>query len=165
MDITIKLNSGLGDALGPNFNLTTNDGTVNPSSAILSQLLAGITATVNSGATTITVTSVGLCTNSLDLSIPPATTTTTTVSGSTPTTTTTSTLPVYYYNAYKYVCNTCTLYGDGTATVYSSTSLILGGYYTIGDGYTYRIRNAHTSGTVDLTSADGPYYTCASTPC
>jgi hypothetical protein len=69
MNIILTLNSGVGSDLGPNFNLTANVGTVSPSTAILSDLLLGKLLTVDVGATTVTVTSTGSCTNSLTLPI------------------------------------------------------------------------------------------------
>ena len=69
MDITITLNAGMGTDLGPNFNLTANTGTVSPSTATKTELLAGKLVTVDAGATSVTVTSTGTCTNSLNLPI------------------------------------------------------------------------------------------------
>mgnify|MGYP006266927339 CR=1 FL=1 len=69
MNVLITLNGGLGADLGPNFNLTTDVGTVTPSTATKTQLLAGKNVTVDNSATTVTVTSVGNCTNSLTLNI------------------------------------------------------------------------------------------------
>ena len=69
MNVLVTLNSGLGSDLGPNFSLTTDVGTVTPSTATKTQLLAGKNVTVDNSATTITVTSVGHCTNYLTINI------------------------------------------------------------------------------------------------
>jgi hypothetical protein len=79
VNTTIILNSGLGVNLGPNFNLTANVGTVTPSTATKTELLAGKSVSVSDSATQITVTSTGTCTNSLVLNITGQTTSTTTV--------------------------------------------------------------------------------------
>lgn len=86
MNVLLKLNDGLGISLGPNFAITANIGTVNPSTLTKTQLLAGILVDVDNLATTIKIESTGDCTNSLILNISNPTTTTTTAS---PTTTTT----------------------------------------------------------------------------
>jgi hypothetical protein len=70
LNILITLNSGQGVDLGPNFNLTADNGSVNPSTATLSELLAGKNVIVNDLATQIFITSTGTCTNSLTLNIP-----------------------------------------------------------------------------------------------
>jgi predicted amino acid racemase len=69
MNVLVTLNSGQGADLGPNFNLTANVGSVTPSTATLSELLAGKSVVANASATQITVTSTGSCTNSLNLTI------------------------------------------------------------------------------------------------
>jgi hypothetical protein len=69
MNILITLNSGLGVDSGPNYTLTANVGAVLPSSVTKTQLLAGITVAVDNNASSITVTSLGNCTNSLVLPI------------------------------------------------------------------------------------------------
>ncbi len=69
MNVTLTLNSGLGSDLGPDFNLTADVGTVSPATANLTTLLAGTVVVVDNTATQITVTSTGVCTNSLNLSI------------------------------------------------------------------------------------------------
>lgn len=93
--ITLTLGSGLGANLGPNFNLTANVGVVIPLTATLSELLAGKIVDVDDLATQVTITSTGVCTNSVTQTIPCAGTTTTTSTTSTTTTipgpTTTST--------------------------------------------------------------------------
>jgi hypothetical protein len=85
MNVLLKLNDGLGISLGPNFAITANIGTVNPSTLTKTQLLAGILVDVDNLATTIKIESTGDCTNSLILNISNPTTTTT----ASPTTTTT----------------------------------------------------------------------------
>jgi hypothetical protein len=69
MNVLITLNSGQGADLGPNFNLTANVGSVTPSTATLTQLLAGKNVSTSASATQVTVTSTGSCTNSLNLTI------------------------------------------------------------------------------------------------
>jgi hypothetical protein len=79
MNILVTLNTlELGSSLGPNFNLTADVGSVTPSTATKTQLLAGIFVDVDPSATQITITSTGTCTNSLVLTITGQTTTTTT---------------------------------------------------------------------------------------
>jgi hypothetical protein len=97
-NVTLILGNGLGSNLGPNFNLTSDAGTVTPSTATRAQLLAGLIVSVNDATTSVTVTSTGPCANSITQSLPcpPLTTTTTTSTSTTtttasPTTTTTST--------------------------------------------------------------------------
>jgi hypothetical protein len=69
MNVLLTLNSGLGASLGPNFNLTTDVGVVDPITATLSELLAGLEVVVDSDATEVTITSTGNCTNLLTLPI------------------------------------------------------------------------------------------------
>ena len=57
--ITLTLGAGLGVNLGPNFNLTANVGSVTPSTATKSELLAGKSVSVDDIATQVTVTSTG----------------------------------------------------------------------------------------------------------
>jgi hypothetical protein len=94
-NVTLTLGSGLGADLGPNFNLTADVGSVTPSTATRTQLLAGKSVSVDDLATQVTVTSTGTCTNAITQTIPCAgeTTTTTTTSTTTaaPGTTTTTT--------------------------------------------------------------------------
>jgi hypothetical protein len=94
-DIRITLGGGLGSTLGPTFNLTANVGTVTPATATKSQLVSGYYVVVDDAASTVTITSVGECTNSISAGIPCSTTTTTSTSTTTttapPTTTTTTT--------------------------------------------------------------------------
>lgn len=58
MQVRIELNTPLGADLGP-FNLTTDVGSVVPSTATRNDLIDGIIVTVNDLATTITITSNG----------------------------------------------------------------------------------------------------------
>jgi len=69
MNVTLTLNSGVGIDLGPNFNLTTDLGFVDPLTATLIELLAGVEIVVDNAATEVTITSIGNCTNSLTLPI------------------------------------------------------------------------------------------------
>lgn len=69
MNVQVSLNAGLGSDLGDNFILSANVGTVTPSIATKSELLAGKIVAVDNTATTITVTSLGACTNSLNINI------------------------------------------------------------------------------------------------
>jgi hypothetical protein len=92
MDILLTLNSGLGADVGPNFNLTVNDGgTITPNTATRTELLAGKLVTVSAGSTNIFVTSTGVCTTQLIIPISGITSTTTSTTTLAPTTTTTST--------------------------------------------------------------------------
>ena len=95
-NVLLILGSGLGNSLGPNFNLTADVGSVTPSTATKSELLAGKIVSVNDIATQVTVTSTGVCANSITQTIPcpPLTTTTTsTTTTAAPTTTTTTASP------------------------------------------------------------------------
>ena len=96
--ITLTLGAALGADLGPNFNLTANVGSVTPSTATKSELIAGKSVSVDDAATQVTITSTGTCTNAATQTIPCAggtttstTTTTTTTTTAAPTTTTTTT--------------------------------------------------------------------------
>jgi hypothetical protein len=88
-NITLTLGAGLGADLGPNFNLTTNVGSVTPSTATKTELTAGKSVSVDDAATQVTVTSTGTCTNGITQTIPCGGTTTTTTAATTTTTTTT----------------------------------------------------------------------------
>jgi len=65
MNVILTLNSPLGSDMGPNFSLTPNTGSITPTTASKTQLLAGITCAVDPAIASITVQSIGLCTNSL----------------------------------------------------------------------------------------------------
>jgi hypothetical protein len=102
--ITLTLGAGLGADLGPNFNLTADVGSVTPSTATKSELLAGKSVSVDDLATQVTVTSTGTCTNAITQTIPCAGGTTTTTTTAAPTTTTTTTtagavVEIYVTNA------------------------------------------------------------------
>jgi len=88
MNVLLTLNAGLGDSLGDNFVLTANVGTVTPNTATKAQLLAGKLLTLNDTASIVTITSEGVCTNSVSFNIYGITTTSTTTAA--PTTTTTA---------------------------------------------------------------------------
>ncbi len=69
MNVIVTLSAGLGSDLGPDFDLTADTGVVTPSTVTLSELLAGTEVVADNGATQITVTSTGVCTNSINLTI------------------------------------------------------------------------------------------------
>ena len=70
MNVLITLNPSQGSDLGPNFNLTANNSaTVSPTTATLTQLLAGLSTVIGNAATQVTITSTGVCTNALTLTI------------------------------------------------------------------------------------------------
>ena len=68
MRVLLQVQS-LGADAGPNFQLTTNVGSVSPSIATKSQLVSGIEVTVTDNATTITIASLGACSSSSTVSI------------------------------------------------------------------------------------------------
>ena len=68
-NILLILGSGLGSNLGPNFNLTADIGSVTPSTATKSELIAGKIVSVDDIATQVTVTSIGPCYNSITQTI------------------------------------------------------------------------------------------------
>lgn len=73
MNVTIKLNAGQGAGLGPNFDLTSDSGSVFPSTATLTELRssAGKSVAVDIWANTIYVTaSDGACLGSPALALP-----------------------------------------------------------------------------------------------
>jgi hypothetical protein len=115
MNILVTLNSGLGADTGPNFNLTADVGSVTPSTATKSELLAGKFVDVNASATQITVTSTGTCTTSIVLNIVGQTTTTTTLSAS-------SFLLGYDLGNFFAAC---TNYTSSPTTYYSTTGAVL----------------------------------------
>jgi hypothetical protein len=69
-NITLTLGTPLGGNLGPNFNITANYGVVTPSTATRSELLVGKIVSVDDLATSVNVTSVGTCTNTISQNIP-----------------------------------------------------------------------------------------------
>jgi hypothetical protein len=115
MNILVTLNSGLGADTGPNFNLTTNVGSVTPSTATKAELLAGKFVDVDPSATQITVTSTGICTTSIVLTITGQTTTTTTLGISS---------FVLGYNLGNFF-TACTNYTASPTTYYSTAGAIL----------------------------------------
>ena len=88
MNVTVILNPGIGEDLGPDFLLTCD---MEGWSLIVSdiELYAGVEIDVPEGATVIYIQSLGICLNILTLPIEEETTTTTSTSTSTTTTTTT----------------------------------------------------------------------------
>lgn len=92
--ITLTLGAGLGVDLGPNFNLTADVGSVTPSTATKTELIAGKSVIVDDLATQVTITSTGTCTNAITQTIPCTIQTTTTTSTSTSTTSTTTAPPL-----------------------------------------------------------------------
>jgi len=115
MNILVTLNSGLGADTGPNFNLTANVGSVTPSTATKAELLAGKFVDVDPSATQITVTSVGVCTTSIVLTITGQTTTTTTSAASS---------FVLGYNSTNFF-TACTNYTSSPVTYYSTAGAVL----------------------------------------
>ena len=69
MNVLLTLNAGQGLSLGKNFTLSANSGTVVPNTATLQELLNGKTVVAADAATSIIITSIGECTNSLTLNI------------------------------------------------------------------------------------------------
>jgi hypothetical protein len=130
--VTITFPSGfIGTNLGP-FTLTTSPGVVTPSTASTAQLTAGYDVSIDDTATDVTITSTGVCTNSVTLSLATTTTTssstTTTSTSGIPgtTTTTTSTFPlqviVEVYNDPIWINDTentiqCNVISGGSTTV------------------------------------------------
>ena len=109
--ITLTLGAGLGADLGPNFNLTANVGSVTPSTATKTELIAGKSVIVDDLATQVTITSTGTCTNAITQTIP-CTITTTTTSTSTTTTTTTAAVSGPWDLAWSH-----SIPGTGTSTL------------------------------------------------
>jgi len=68
MNVTVTLDSNIGADLGP-FTLAANTGSISPTQATRQQLLDGLEVTVDEAATSVTVTSTGVCTNSVELTI------------------------------------------------------------------------------------------------
>jgi hypothetical protein len=69
MNVILTLNAGLGADLGPNFNLTANVGSVVPSTATKTELLAGKSLVIDDSATNVKVTSTGSCTNFITVNL------------------------------------------------------------------------------------------------
>jgi len=84
MNVLVQLNPPLGAGVGPNFNLTANVGTVVPSTATATQLLAGIIAVVSNTATILNIVpNGGACPTTISLNLPALPTTTTSTSTTT----------------------------------------------------------------------------------
>ena len=75
--VFVILNIPVGANVGPTLTLTSDVGVVIPNTATVAELVAGFLVEVDVLSTTITVTSEGLCVNSIDLTMPTTTTTTT----------------------------------------------------------------------------------------
>ena len=164
MNILVTLNSGLGVDLGPNFNLTADVGSVTPSTATKSELLAGKEVQVNSSATQVTVTSTGACTTSININISGQTTTTTTAA------------PAQFTIGYSlnspfqsclnraidprivYAANGASL-GNGVALYYDQqlTSPVIVGFYSDGTNW-YRV-----TGGLGIISSNGSCTTTSTT--
>jgi hypothetical protein len=70
MRVRLKINRGLSIGLGPNFKLSTDFGVINPIYATRDQLLNGIEVTLSEyDASKIKITSIGNCTNFLEVDI------------------------------------------------------------------------------------------------
>lgn len=144
MNVLVILNSGLGASLGTNFTLSANvGGAPIPATATLQQLLDGLEVQVNNFATQITITSTGVCANSITLNIVPSTTTTTTTTTTTSTTTSTTTTtvnPFKFYNAEIYDCtisNNCNLPTGYAKVKFLLSSIVsIGTYYSM-DGFVW----------------------------
>ena len=179
MQILLTLNSGLGADTGPNFNLTANVGSVSPSTATKSELLAGILVTIDDTATQVTVTSVGVCTTSINISVSGITTSTTTLA--------VTSFTLGYDNSNFFT--SCTNYISSPQTFYSTvgstliegtilyddiglTSLSSNGYYsdgtnwwriTSGDGVIYSTGACATTTTTSTTTTVAPTTTSTTT--
>ncbi len=148
MNVLIILNSGQGISLGVNFTLAANVGVVVPSTATLSELLAGKPVVVDNGATSVTVTSLGVCTNALILPIS-TTTSTTTIAPTTTTTTTTTAAPT----------TTTTTTSAPTTTTTSTTTTAAPETYTIDSFATGSSATACSTGSPSVTIYALPGYT------
>ena len=164
MNILVTLNSGLGVDLGPNFNLTADVGSVTPSTATKSELLAGKEVQVNASATQITVTSTGACTTSININISGQTTTTTTAAPAQ------FTVGYSVSNGFQsclnraidprivYAANGASL-GNGVALYYDQqlTSPVIVGFYSDGTNW-YRV-----TGGLGIISSNGSCTTTSTT--
>ena len=161
MQILLTLNSGLGADTGPNFNLTANVGSVSPSSATKSELLAGVLVTIDDAATQVTVTSVGVCTTSVNISVSGITTSTTTLG--------VASFTLGHDNANFFTA--CTNYTSSPQTFYSTvgSTLIVGTILYDNIGLTSLSSNGYYSDGTNwwrITSGDGVIYStgaCATT--
>jgi hypothetical protein len=164
MFVTITLSSPLGANLGPNFNLTADVGSVTPSTATKSELLAGKEVQVNASATQITVTSTGACTTSININISGQTTTTTTAAPAQ------FTVGYSVSNGFQsclnraidprivYAANGASL-GNGVALYYDQqlTSPVIVGFYSDGTNW-YRV-----TGVLGVISSNGSCTTTSTT--
>ena len=161
MYVIVTLNSGLGADVGPNFNLTADVGSVTPSTATRTELLAGKQVLVNDNATQVTITSTGACTTFVTINISGQTTTTTTAA------------PAQFTIGYAlgtpfesclnrtidprivYAANGASL-GNGVALYYDQqlTSPVIVGYYSDGTNW-FRV-----TGALGVISSNG---SCATT--
>ena len=162
MNVIVTLNRGLGESLGTLFTLTANvGGAPVPATATLEQLLEGLVVQVNNFATQITITSTGVCTNSITLNIVPPTTTTTSTTTSTTSTTTTTTTTTIGFNFYDAEIYDCTISTDcGLPTGFAKVKfplgvgVVIGAYYTLDYFTWYKIISASASDVaVTLTGA------------
>ena len=126
MQVLVTLNSGQGVNLGPNFTLSANIGSVTPSTATLAQLLLGVYVNVDNAVSQISITSIGDCSNTLNLSISGATTTTaaptTTTTTVAPTTTTTTAAPTTTTTTSTTTTSTTTTTTTRTPTTTTTTA-------------------------------------------
>ena len=161
MYVIVTLNSGLGADVGPNFNLTADVGSVTPSTATRTELLAGKQVLVDDNATQVTITSTGACTTFVTINISGQTTTTTTAA------------PAQFTIGYAlgtpfesclnrtidprivYAANGASL-GNGVALYYDQqlTSPVIVGYYSDGTNW-FRV-----TGALGVISSNG---SCATT--
>ena len=151
----------MGVDLGPNFNLTSNVGTVTPSTATRTELIAGKLVSVNDSSTVVYVTSTGTCTTVLTIDIAGITTTTTSTAAPTTTTTSTSTTttqaPIPVTLAYSNV--------DGPTACYKFTdpSPITSTYYlqpgtTLSDGVSLYVDGVYSNIVADGFYSNGTDY-------
>lgn len=68
MQVTITLTE-IGIDIGPTFSLTANIGVVTPSEATKTELQNGKSVTIDDTATMVTITSIGICTSSVDVNL------------------------------------------------------------------------------------------------
>ena len=179
MQILLTLNTGLGVNMGPNFNLTANVGSVSPSTATKTELLAGKLVTIDDTATQITVTSVGTCTTSLNISVSGITTTTTTLSPAsfilghdninffTACTRYTSAPQTFYSTNGSSLIVGTTLYDDAGLTTISSNGFYSNGTtwwrITLGDGVISNTGSCATTSTTSTSTSTTSTSTSTST--
>lgn len=161
-NVFIKLDSGQGYSLGPNFTITADSGVVIPNIATLTELLLGRIFEIDDFATNVDITSVGTCKNSLNLIINPEPTTTTTTTTSTTSTTSTTTTTTNAFNFYNVEVYNCAVLGGCIVPSYYSivrsplsSPLTVGTYYNIsGNSLWYKITSsALPQLAIDLTGA------------